>query len=93
MRGAAGQAIADYSSAISLDPTSLIAYLDRGGTLYDIGEYDKAIADFTRAILINPMHPVAYVARGTAYKKTGEARRAEADLETAKKLGYTGPMP
>jgi curved DNA-binding protein CbpA len=42
-------ALADFNRAIALNPTSMIAYIDRGIVLYRMGELDRALADVARA--------------------------------------------
>ena len=93
MRGVCDQAIADYTSAATLDPKFLEAFYNRGGTYFDIGEYGRAIADFTEVIAIDPKSADGYVARGNAYSRKGEVGKAQADFAAAKELGYTGRMP
>ena len=44
------KAVDQYSEAIRLDPTDIVFYLNRGGCLVSLGEFDKGIADFTTAI-------------------------------------------
>jgi curved DNA-binding protein CbpA len=42
-------ALADFNRAIALNPTFMIAYINRGIVLYRIGELDRALADVARA--------------------------------------------
>ena len=42
-------ALADFSRAIALHPTFMIAYINRGIVLYRMGKLDRALADVARA--------------------------------------------
>lgn len=42
-------ALADFDRAIALNPTFMIAYIDRGIVLYRMGKLDRALADVARA--------------------------------------------
>ncbi|NJN76512.1 MAG: tetratricopeptide repeat protein [Synechococcaceae cyanobacterium RL_1_2] len=61
------KAIADYSTAIKLDPHNAIAYFQRGIVNYRLKNYDQAIADYSQAIALNPNYLDAYNNRGIAY--------------------------
>ena len=65
------QAIAEYTSAIEIDPTSESALISRGGMYGRRGDYDGAIADFTKAAQVGPksMTPLAFINRGLAHQK------------------------
>ena len=47
--GRYGEALADYSRAIELDPRNAWAIASRGETYGRMGRYDEALADLTRA--------------------------------------------
>ena len=42
-------ALADFNRAIALNPTFVIAYINRGIVLYRMGKLDRALADVARA--------------------------------------------
>ena len=42
-------ALADFDRAIALNPTFMIAYINRGIVLYRMGKLDRALADVARA--------------------------------------------
>ena len=42
-------ALADFNRAIALNPTFMIAYINRGIVLYRMGKLDRALADMARA--------------------------------------------
>ncbi len=70
-KGNLGNAIADCTEAIRLDPKNAVAYLFRGtayaATRTTGSDYDKAIADFTEAIRLDPKNAYAYRCRGEVY--------------------------
>ncbi len=85
-RGMYTEAIADYSSVISIDPGSASAYNNRG-LIYDrLKMYREAIADFDIAIAVKPDYALAYNNRGNAYKSLGELRPAIDDFTRAAHL-------
>ena len=45
-------AMADFSTAISIDPKSAPAYYNRGTIAGKIGQHQAAIADYTKAIAL-----------------------------------------
>src|SRR5262249_29638781 len=53
-KGDYDRAVADFSTAIHLDPTDADAYNDRGAAWLAKGENDLAFADFSEAIRLNP---------------------------------------
>jgi tetratricopeptide (TPR) repeat protein len=80
-------AIAEYTTAISIDSSYVSALTDRG-VLRDLGkDYDGAIKDYTRAIAINPSFADAYSKRAMTYRTLGRYREAIADYTAALKLG------
>ena len=46
--------IADYTTAIRLDPDVAAPYNNRGNAYGALGEYKSAIADYTTAIRLDP---------------------------------------
>src|SRR5215468_11441215 len=60
------RALADYDSAIKLDPGYAIAFNNRGAARRDRGEYDRAITDYSEAIRIDPRNAVVLTNRGAA---------------------------
>ena len=80
------KAIADYSEAIRLDPTYVLAFNNRGAPGHDKTDYDKAIADFSEAIRLDPKDAVAYDNRGIAWYDKKDYDRAIADYNEAIRL-------
>jgi tetratricopeptide (TPR) repeat protein len=81
-RRRAGQAIADDSAAIRLDPTSPEYFDNRGLNYAANGDYDRAITDYNEAIRIKPQ-PNFLTDRGDSYDFKGDLDRAIADYDRA----------
>jgi Tfp pilus assembly protein PilF len=69
-------ALADFESAIRLNPNYSWAYNNRGSVLSDLGHYEEAISDFEKAIELNPYCADAYDNRGNALARKGEPEKA-----------------
>jgi tetratricopeptide (TPR) repeat protein len=65
------QAIADFTSAIELDPKKAEAYNYRGHAYSGKSSFDRAISDFTSAIGISPNYFDAYANRALTYDNMG----------------------
>jgi tetratricopeptide (TPR) repeat protein len=81
------QAIADYDSAIKLDPGNADPYFERG-TLFWIAKksHDRAIADFDEVIRLTPQDARGYMGRGTVFTLKDELNHALADYNVALSL-------
>jgi tetratricopeptide (TPR) repeat protein len=94
--GDLGQAIANFSEAVRLDPKVALAYVNRGHAYYQMREYDKAISDLNEAIHLDPKLVYAYNARGLAFNMKRNYGAAIADYTEAIRLdpksaqGYYG---
>ncbi|MGO8989656.1 MAG: tetratricopeptide repeat protein [bacterium] len=77
------KAIADFSSVISLDPSSFPAYLYRGMAFHKIGQVNKAIEDYNKAIALNPYSVDAYINRSMAFGDMGRPNKAIEDCDKA----------
>ena len=78
--------IANYTSAIRLDPDFAAAYYYRGVAYVYLQEYTLAISDYTSAIRLDPDDAAAYYKRGGAYVKLQEYTLAISDYTSAIKL-------
>lgn len=76
-------AMIDYNKAISYDPKSAIAHVNRG-ILYDLlGQRELALADYNTAIIIDPEDELAHYKRGCQYVDKNQREKALPDLEKA----------
>jgi tetratricopeptide (TPR) repeat protein len=80
------KAIADFSSAIKLNPTDSSYYIKRGKAYFDKDQFGDAVADYTKAIELNPNDATAYNLRGLAFRGKGERDQAMADFKKAVQL-------
>jgi tetratricopeptide (TPR) repeat protein len=91
-RGELDNAIADFDSALALNPTHSLVMINKAIALSDKKQYDSAIAGYTRAIaLLSPLEydgaqKVAYLHRGNAFKVQGRYDQAIADYTSALEL-------
>lgn len=72
---------------ISLSPSMIYAYFNKGCVLMEIKDYTGALSCFNSAIEIKPEFAEAYYNRGLAYLQLGNQERAFADLSKAGELG------
>ena len=81
------QAIAAYTQAIALDPTSFKSYINRGNTYDGSGDAVRAIADdtlvITKASATDPFLSIAHNNRGFVYLRNGDADTALTDFDQA----------
>lgn len=84
--GDSDRAIADFTSAIRINPSLYAAYNDRGLAFLQKGENDRAIADFNAAIEVKPDFAVAYANRGIAIQRSAQHEAALADFDKAIEL-------
>ncbi len=79
-------AIADFSRAISINPSNGGYYLVRAFAREKKRDYDGAIADCTQAIKVSPKDTGGYHCRGLMKEKKGDTQGAEADFRRAREL-------
>jgi tetratricopeptide (TPR) repeat protein len=82
-------AIADYTTALQLDPTNATPYINRGLVYDKLGKLDESIADFSEAIKIDPQDTEVYNNRGLEYYQQGKLDTAVADFNQAIQLDST----
>jgi tetratricopeptide (TPR) repeat protein len=91
-RGDLDKAIADFDSALALNPKHSLVLINKAVALSDKKQYDSAIAGYTRAIaLLSPLEydgaqKLAYLHRGNAFKAQGKYDQAIADYTSALEL-------
>jgi tetratricopeptide (TPR) repeat protein len=76
-------AIADYSTAIGLNPKDPFGYNNRANAWRDKGDLARAIADYTAALKIDPGYTAAYVNRGRVHERMKNLDAARADYREA----------
>ena len=59
MQGKHSEALADFTAALKIDPTSFLALYQKSNEEYELGEYAAAKAGYTRMRAINPRSPEA----------------------------------
>jgi tetratricopeptide (TPR) repeat protein len=69
-------AIADYNTALSINPSMVNVYMNRGLVRYRQNDYVRAIADISKAGEIDPKESEVYYNRGLVYEKKGDAAKA-----------------
>ena len=74
-------AIDAYDKAIELDPSEVVAYLNRGNAKASFGQTKAAIDDYDAAIGLNASYAVAYLNRGNAKVQLGHIDEARQDFE------------
>ena len=84
------KAIDMYTVALNYNENLQEIYTKRGGTFFQIGDYENAINDFTKVIELKPENPTIYFMRGlskTLVKKE-DKDGACLDIKKAIDLGY-----
>lgn len=81
------QAIADYQTAISLNPKMSDAYLNMANCYRVMQDYVSAEASYTEALKLNPNNSTIYYARGFLWQDKGDTAKACSDWSTAAKMG------
>ena len=86
MKGDVAGALADYDTAIGLDPTRGHLYVSRGIARQARGDLDGALADFNEAIRLKATDATAYSNRASVRYTKGDVGGALSDLDTAIRL-------
>ncbi len=84
--GEHGNAVADFSEAIRLNPGNAVAYNNRANTYAALGAFDRALADFAESLRLDPDDGSTFNNRGTVYQKLADHRRALAHYDEAIRL-------
>lgn len=80
-------ALADFDTAISIDPTQAEAYLNKGAALMRVDNARDALPLFTASLQRNTRRPdLAHYARGVANETLGNVRAAYEDYRRASQL-------
>jgi tetratricopeptide (TPR) repeat protein len=84
--GALDRAIADYGSAIALNPRYREAVFNRGVVLDRIGDLPRAVVDYREAIRLDPSDPSVHNNLGVALARMERFPEAQAALSRAVEL-------
>jgi len=77
-------AIADFNSAMSIDPNLGEAYLNRGNAYFFRRQFPEALADYSKAIDLKISNlEYAYYNRALAYEMMSKLDEAKTDLQSA----------
>jgi tetratricopeptide (TPR) repeat protein len=79
-------ALADFETAVKLDPTHWKAVHNRGVSNAQLGEYDKAVRDFDRVIQLKPDYANAWFNRGEIRYEQGNLEQAVSDYNQVVRL-------
>ena len=82
-------ALADYSTAIQLEPKAAIGYYSRGKLYLNNQMNMQAFSDFNKTIKLNPNYSAAYAKRAVIYVNMKENVRALNDFEKAYSIDST----
>jgi len=74
------KAVADYTSAIELDPQYAKAYNNRGNARASLGDEERALQDYDTALELDDSLALAYFNRGLIHYRLGEYEDATSDL-------------
>ena len=77
------EAIPEFDAAISLNPTLVNAWLDRGIVFHRRREFDRAMADYTQAIALSEKCVDAYRNRALIFAQSERMTQAIADMDQA----------
>jgi len=78
-------ALADFDRAIALNPTFMIAYINRGIVLYRMGKLDRALADVARARQIDRAGRARSAAARHRLSSDGSLMRAPSSVAVARR--------
>ena len=79
-------AVANYDKALALDPTFIDAYIRKGVTLQDRGDYSAALACFNQAGRLSKANFKVHYNRGKNHLDCGRTEQAVADFDKAVSL-------
>ncbi len=80
------EALRDCNTALELNPTNGMAYVNRGNVHRHLGNLEHALADYAKAIEIGSDLAGAYAMRGQVYLDLERYDKAVEDLDTALQL-------
>jgi len=72
-----------FNDVIAKNPSSWMAYNNRGADFYSRGKYEEALADFQKALDLNPNNAAAYNNRGMLHAHRHDTANAMLDINSA----------
>ena len=81
--GKPDEAIAEYRTAIGLDPKDAAAHTNLGRILSDQGKLDEAVVEFSKAIQLEPKDAIRHIDLGNALSDQNKLDEAIAEYRTA----------
>ena len=86
-RGNVDEAIADFDTAIEMDPNQPESYLNKGAALIRLNNAAEALQLFTVALVRNTRRPaIAHFGRAIAHEELGDVRSAYQEYQLASEL-------
>ena len=86
VQGNHDRAIADFTTAIDLDPKLAGVHYSRALSHSERGDHDRAIADYDAVLRLAPKETKAYVGRAFEWNVKGDHKRAIADFDEVIRL-------
>jgi tetratricopeptide (TPR) repeat protein len=66
----------------------MLAWYNKGRTLYNLDKYDESIQAYDKAIDIDPQLAAIWYCKGKAFEAIGDNTNAEMAFARAKELGF-----
>jgi tetratricopeptide (TPR) repeat protein len=85
-QGRIHEAVGDYSSALQIEPSNIVAIANRGLAFAKSRQYTEAIRDLTDALKLDPKNSKILLERGNAFFDKGDYRSAIEDYDQALEL-------
>jgi len=81
------EAIANYTTTLTIEPGHINAYTNRGNAYDDLGRPSEAIADYQRALRLSPADDYLYYNLGITYGRLGREHDALLHFKRSCELG------
>jgi len=86
-------ALAEYRSALRIDPKHAQAHNNLANLLAELGQRDEALAEYGEALRLNPGAPLAHANLGTLLAELGRFDEAMDEFTEAARLAPEDPRP
>jgi hypothetical protein len=84
-----GGALADYDSALALDPSNAHAWRNKGLTFYRLHQLDAALRCFDTAVRANPRYGAAWISRADVLREAADTAQDPVPLAERAVLDYS----